>query len=734
MDHFKQDILKIIHKLKVHKRWKKYVTPEMAKDIVVERMSGALTNAVYCVSPPPYIKDVIKMSKRANIIAGVDQKTGNPVKFSIFSSPSLGPVGNNDGGSGNDANDGGKSVKTVTKENTSINSNTSSNGTTIKLSDLGAGPHDAYKSRANSTAEDFLSFTTTSTAINDSAKNTNHPISTANSSTNLVTKLPPKLLLRIYGPHADNLIDRESELNILARLSKRHIGPRLLGTFANGRFEQFLEAKALTKDDLRNPEVSVQIAKRMRELHDLIKLDEESERSKGPESFTLIGNWLKPAEKKLNELQKIVDKQREIGQSKKSGKSGKSTKGRKCYKKRNIVKEVLGVETFKEFQDAVTKYQTWLQCEHAKLSKGGDIDSVFNPKPANKPSENSISTQEAGKSSQETKLGLESIKQSLVFAHNDTQYGNLLRVLPPPGSPLLAPVYKYRQIIVIDFEYSGANVRGYDIVNHFCEWMSDYTGGEEEKTDKNKEKDDKTSENEPWRIHLDKYPSTKQRHNMIQAYVEHGYTTRSMSATASASPKLGSSTPVPASSNGGGGAAAKGGPNPRTSFSNLSISSSSLGTGNPSTNGNSYSLSNNENGNVDTTLYFDDEAIDAETKYLEKEAMAWRAMVSAFWGVWGLVQANVGVCVEADDEIENSVFEQVKAEEGEKEEKSESESGSESVESEELEDEEEEEDLFDYVAYSKEKVKLFWGDLIKYGIVEEDELEGQFSVIEMDYK
>jgi choline/ethanolamine kinase len=27
---------------------------------------------------------------------------------------------------------------------------------------------------------------------------------------------------------------------------------------------------------------------------------------------------------------------------------------------------------------------------------------------------------------------------------------------------------------VIDFEYAGYNPRGYDIVNHFCEWMYDY--------------------------------------------------------------------------------------------------------------------------------------------------------------------------------------------------------------------------------------------------------------------
>ena len=62
----------------------------------------------------------------------------------------------------------------------------------------------------------------------------------------------PSLLLRIYGPNNDTIIDREYELQVLARLSVRHIGPSLFGCFSNGRFEQFLEnATTLNKDDIR---------------------------------------------------------------------------------------------------------------------------------------------------------------------------------------------------------------------------------------------------------------------------------------------------------------------------------------------------------------------------------------------------------------------------------------------------------------------------------------------------
>lgn len=101
------------------------------------------------------------------------------------------------------------------------------------------------------------------------------------------TKTPAKLLLRIYGPQVENLIDRETELGVLQRLARKKIGPRLLGTFKNGRFEQFFNANPLTPDDLRNPDVSKQIAKRTRELHDGIDLLPH-EREAGP---TIFQNW-----------------------------------------------------------------------------------------------------------------------------------------------------------------------------------------------------------------------------------------------------------------------------------------------------------------------------------------------------------------------------------------------------------------------------------------------------------
>jgi len=116
------------------------------------------------------------------------------------------------------------------------------------------------------------------------------------------------LLLRIYGPQVSHLIDREAELSILRRLSRKRIGPRLLGTFENGRFEEFFNATTLTKDDIRVPETSRHIAKRLKELHEGIEL-EDRERKMGPVSWC---NWYKWAPR-VKQIMARLDATEDLG-------------------------------------------------------------------------------------------------------------------------------------------------------------------------------------------------------------------------------------------------------------------------------------------------------------------------------------------------------------------------------------------------------------------------------------
>jgi choline kinase len=172
-------------------------------------------------------------------------------------------------------------------------------------------------------------------------------------------------LLRIYGPQVEHLIDRESELQILRRLARKRIGPRLLGTFTNGRFEEYLEARPLTSQELRIPETSNQIAKRMRELHEGIDLLEK-EREAGPFVWQNWDKWVDRVEQVVTWLdQQIID-----------GKQGSVLSPSDRWKDRGLV---CGVQ-WHVFRETVEKYRIWLEKQYG---------------------------------------GIEKIKERLVFAHND---------------------------------------------------------------------------------------------------------------------------------------------------------------------------------------------------------------------------------------------------------------------------------------------------------------------------
>jgi choline kinase len=113
----------------------------------------------------------------------------------------------------------------------------------------------------------------------------------------------PKLLLRVYGVHVEQVIDRTHELVMLKRLSRQNIGPLLLGTFSNGRFEQWLDSHTLSRLELRDPNLSCSIARRMRELHDGVRLT-VAERNSSPTVWISIDKWLPRAREIINHRRK----------------------------------------------------------------------------------------------------------------------------------------------------------------------------------------------------------------------------------------------------------------------------------------------------------------------------------------------------------------------------------------------------------------------------------------------
>ena len=131
----------------------------------------------------------------------------------------------------------------------------------------------------------------------------------------------------------------------MRRLARKKIGPRLLGTFTNGRFEQFFHARTLTARDLRIPETSKQIAKRMRELHDGIELLEE-EREEGAFIWRNWNKWVDRCQEVISWLDNQIL----------TTKQGSAIPRSEEWKKRGLV---CGVE-WSFFRRAVERYRDWL--------------------------------------------------------------------------------------------------------------------------------------------------------------------------------------------------------------------------------------------------------------------------------------------------------------------------------------------------------------------------------------
>ncbi|ODV78597.1 choline kinase [Suhomyces tanzawaensis NRRL Y-17324] len=231
----------------------------------------------------------------------------------------------------------------------------------------------------------------------------------------------PALLLRVYGKNVDSIIDRELELEILIKLSQKRIGPRLLGIFSNGRFEQFLEGfNTLSKDQIRDEVLSQILGRRMKDLHYKIELDPKDTSSDLPMSWKLIYKWLDIFETLI--LPNYVDKDFDT-------------------------KEVFLLDFYK-FKQLIEKYKTWLFAKYEPDSFTSNYKFCHNDTQyGNLLLHESFKPDDiiVDKSNSEEKTAIKST--------SNKKDGNL---------------------VVIDFEYSGPNFPAYDLANHFSEWMADY--------------------------------------------------------------------------------------------------------------------------------------------------------------------------------------------------------------------------------------------------------------------
>lgn len=226
----------------------------------------------------------------------------------------------------------------------------------------------------------------------------------------------PSLLLRVYGKNVDELIDRESELKILAKLSAKRIGPKMLGIFTNGRFEQFLEGFiTMGKTEIRDPIISQMIGRRMKDLHYKIDLDDADKQLEFPVAWIQILKWLNLFETELLPT----------------------------YPNEKAIEEVTLVP-WKTFRNLVFTYKDWLFSKYDTSSFASNYRFCHN----------------------DTQYGNLLLKDSFNAKDVIQESDNL--AVPSTSNR------RDKDLAVIDFEYSGANFPAYDIADHFSEWMSDY--------------------------------------------------------------------------------------------------------------------------------------------------------------------------------------------------------------------------------------------------------------------
>uniref|UniRef100_A0A0G4HGT6 ethanolamine kinase n=1 Tax=Chromera velia CCMP2878 TaxID=1169474 RepID=A0A0G4HGT6_9ALVE len=75
------------------------------------------------------------------------------------------------------------------------------------------------------------------------------------------------VLVRVFGPKTEKMIDREREEKVLLHLSAKGFGASVLGIFEDGRIEQWLLGRTPEPLEMKKPEVAAQIAQALQKFH-----------------------------------------------------------------------------------------------------------------------------------------------------------------------------------------------------------------------------------------------------------------------------------------------------------------------------------------------------------------------------------------------------------------------------------------------------------------------------------
>lgn len=244
--------------------------------------------------------------------------------------------------------------------------------------------------------------------------------------TNVLFKLtpvspgPPIVIVRLFGEGTELFVDRDIENVVFSELSRLEMGsPIFYGLFENGRVEGYLEARAVTPEEMHDPRIYRRIASAVARLH-----------SQGPQIRGLGCSDLAlfPKMRRFFALACQV-----------------SFPDSQPSRQEQLVALALE-DKRRQMEQLDTRLQAARAAADAALVAAGPDVLLLDHD----------DTAEAAA----TALAFQG-----VLCHNDLLSGNVLlslsTLVDAPGS---------EGVTLIDFEYAAYNARGWDLANHWCEF------------------------------------------------------------------------------------------------------------------------------------------------------------------------------------------------------------------------------------------------------------------------
>ncbi|CAK7275035.1 hypothetical protein SEPCBS57363_006472 [Sporothrix epigloea] len=229
------------------------------------------------------------------------------------------------------------------------------------------------------------------------------------------------ILLRAYGPGTDLIIDRQREAQNHELLMRHGLAPALLARFENGMLYRFISGQVTRPEDLRRPEVSAAIARRLAQWHATVPCICNAKHT--VDSFP----------------HDISSRENDVSRGALNGKAPISGP--------NMV-----VAQGKPEPNIWSVMQKWILALPSDTTAQRDHIAVLQREL------NSLVAQ----LSHRPGLG----KNGLVFSHNDLLCGNIIMLPAKAGETDEPPI----EVTFIDYEYAVPSPAAFDIANHFAEW------------------------------------------------------------------------------------------------------------------------------------------------------------------------------------------------------------------------------------------------------------------------